>query len=62
MNLNPLAAALNADLEANGASILQMLSQKGKNIFFPSKGILGQGAEAKGKEIIEQIRKEYEEN
>lgn len=51
MNLNPLAAALNADLEANGASILQMLSQKGKNIFFPSKGILGQGAEAKGKEI-----------
>ena len=46
MNLNPLAAALNADLEANGASILQMLSQKGKNIFFPSKGILGQGAEA----------------
>ena len=51
MNLNPLAAALNADLEANGACILQMLSKKGKNIFFPSKGILGQGAEAKGKEI-----------
>ena len=51
MTLNPLAEALNADLAANGASILQMLSQKGKNIFFPSKGILGQGGEAKGKKI-----------
>ena len=40
MNLNPLAAALNADLEANGASILQMLSQKGKNIFFDTSSSL----------------------
>ena len=51
MNLNPLAEALNSDLSANGSSILQMLSEKGKAIFFPSKGILGQGGEAKGKEI-----------
>jgi aspartate/methionine/tyrosine aminotransferase len=28
-----------------------MLSERGKAIFFPRKGILGQGAEAKGKEI-----------
>ncbi len=51
MTLNPLADSLNSELSANGASIFQMLSQKGKSIFFPSKGILGQGGEAKGKEI-----------
>ncbi len=51
MTLNPLAESLNSELSANGASIFQMLSQKGKAIFFPSKGILGQGGEAKGKEI-----------
>ncbi len=51
MTLNPLAESLNSELSANGASIFQMLSQKGKSIFFPSKGILGQGGEAKGKEI-----------
>ncbi|MCK9181673.1 MAG: aminotransferase class I/II-fold pyridoxal phosphate-dependent enzyme [Fibrobacteraceae bacterium] len=51
MTLNPLAEALNSTLSANGASILEMLSKKGKAIFFPSKGILGQSAEAKGKEI-----------
>ncbi len=51
MNFNPLAEALNEALSANGASILQMFSQKGKAIFFPSKGILGQGGEAKGKDI-----------
>lgn len=51
MNFNPLAEALNDALSADGASILQMFSQKGKAIFFPSKGILGQGGEAKGKDI-----------
>ena len=51
MTLNPLAESLNSELSADGASILQMLSQKGKAIFFPSKGILGQGGEAKGKGI-----------
>ncbi len=51
MTFNPLAETLNATLSANGTPIYQMLSQKGKAIFFPSKGILGQGGEAKGKEI-----------
>ncbi|OIP51387.1 MAG: aspartate aminotransferase [Fibrobacteres bacterium CG2_30_45_31] len=51
MNLNPLAEALNADLSTNGATVLQMLSAAGKAIFFPSKGILGQSAEAKGSAI-----------
>lgn len=51
MNYNPLAEALNAELSANGCPVLDMLSAQGKAIFFPSKGILGQGAEAKGSEI-----------
>ena len=48
MNYNPLAQALNAELSANGCCVLDMLSEQGKAIFFPRKGILGQGAEAKG--------------
>ena len=51
MNYNPLAQALNAELSANGCKVLDMLSEQGKAIFFPRKGILGQGAEAKGSEI-----------
>ncbi|HOG68585.1 MAG TPA: aminotransferase class I/II-fold pyridoxal phosphate-dependent enzyme [Fibrobacteraceae bacterium] len=47
MILHPLAQALNQDLSAEGCSILDTLSSQGKAIFFPSKGILGQGAEAK---------------
>ena len=51
MNYNPLAESLNAELSANNCRVFNMLSQQGKTIFFPSKGILGQGAEAKGAEI-----------
>lgn len=51
MNYNPLAESLNAELSANDCRVFNMLSQQGKAIFFPSKGILGQGAEAKGAEI-----------
>ena len=51
MNYNPLAQALNAELSANGCKVFDMLSAQGKAIFFPRKGILGQGAEAKGSEI-----------
>ncbi|MCQ2055329.1 MAG: aminotransferase class I/II-fold pyridoxal phosphate-dependent enzyme [Fibrobacter sp.] len=51
MNYNPLAEQANAELSANGCSVFSMLSEQGKAIFFPRKGILGQGAEAKGSEI-----------
>ena len=51
MNYNPLAEQANAELSANGCSVLSMLSERGKAIFFPRKGILGQGAEAKGSAI-----------
>lgn len=51
MKYNPLAESLNAELCANGCKVFDMLSEQGKAIFFPRKGILGQGAEAKGANI-----------
>ena len=46
--MNPLAAELNAILEKNNSHVLDMLSNLGKELFFP-KGILTQSAEAKDK-------------
>ena len=47
--LNPLAIAANDALAKDCPVILQMLSERGKRFFFPAKGILAQGAEAKAK-------------
>ena len=46
--MNPIAAELNATLDAYNVHVCEMLSEVGKKLFFP-KGILSQGAEAKGK-------------
>ncbi|MEC8052636.1 MAG: aminotransferase class I/II-fold pyridoxal phosphate-dependent enzyme [Myxococcota bacterium] len=46
--MHPLAEESNANLPER---IRALLSKKGREIFFPSKGILGQSAEAKGKRI-----------
>jgi aspartate/methionine/tyrosine aminotransferase len=46
--MNPLAKELNQILEKGNPQILDMLSEVGKNLFFP-KGILTQSAEAKQK-------------
>ncbi|MEC9464826.1 MAG: aminotransferase class I/II-fold pyridoxal phosphate-dependent enzyme [Myxococcota bacterium] len=46
--MHPLAQEAN---EALPERIRSLLSQKGQKIFFPSKGILGQSAEAKGRKI-----------
>lgn len=46
--MNPLAAELNDLLAQHNAHVLEMLSDLGKNLFFP-KGILTQSAEAKDK-------------
>jgi aspartate/methionine/tyrosine aminotransferase len=45
--MNPQAEELNKIILQKSAAVYEMLSQKGKNIFFPKKGILGQTAEAK---------------
>jgi aspartate/methionine/tyrosine aminotransferase len=49
--INPQAQSLNKTIESINPKVLNLLSDRGKNIFFPSKGILGQSAEAKGKKI-----------
>ncbi len=51
MELDPQAENLNQAIKAANPSVLEMLSAKGKAIFFPKLGILAQSAEANGKEI-----------
>ena len=46
--MNPLAQELNESIKKANPYIYDMLSNKGKNLYFP-KGILSQGAEAKEK-------------
>ena len=46
--MNPLARELNEMIEAGNPHLLEMLSEVGRNLFFP-KGILSQSAEAKEK-------------
>lgn len=58
---NPLAEALNQDLQS-APQIFSMLSARGKAIFFPSKGILGQSAEAKSVKINATIGTAFEED
>ncbi len=47
--LHPLAQAANDALGKDCPVLLSMLSARGKRFFFPAKGILAQGAEAKQK-------------
>ncbi len=47
--LHPLAQAANEALAKDCPIVLDMLSARGKRFFFPAKGILAQGAEAKQK-------------
>jgi aspartate/methionine/tyrosine aminotransferase len=49
--MNPQAKELNDIIQAKSTVVFDLLSEKGKNIFFPKKGILGQTAEAKGTKI-----------
>ena len=49
--MNPQAAELNTIIQEKNPIVFEMLSERGKNIFFPKKGILGQTAEAKGTRI-----------
>jgi aspartate/methionine/tyrosine aminotransferase len=45
------AQTLNKTIEKLNPNIFKMLSERGKNIFFPKLGILAQSAQAKGKNI-----------
>ncbi len=49
--MNPQAAELNKIIIEKNPVIFDVLSERGKTIFFPKKGILGQTADAKGTKI-----------
>lgn len=49
--MNPQAEELNNIINQKSEVVFELLSERGKNIFFPKKGILGQTAEAKGTRI-----------
>jgi aspartate/methionine/tyrosine aminotransferase len=56
------AVSLNTTIEKYNSNVLEMLSDKGKNIFFPKLGILAQSAQAKGKNINATIGEAVEDD
>ena len=60
--LNPQAKELNNIIKANNPVVYDLLSGKGRSIYFPRKGILAQGAAAKDKEINATIGTAYEDD
>jgi aspartate/methionine/tyrosine aminotransferase len=60
--MNPQAEELNKTIKKTHENIFDLLSEKGKAIFFPKKGILAQTAQAKGKKINATIGIALEED
>ncbi len=60
--MNPQAEELNKVMREKYPVVFDLLSDKGKNIFFPKKGILGQTADAKGTKINATIGAAVEDN
>lgn len=58
--LNPQAEQLNHIIKTCNPAVYELLSAKGKAIYFPKMGILAQGNAAKGKEINATIGTAYE--
>ena len=49
--MNPQAEELNKIIQEKSSVVFELLSERGKEIYFPKKGILGQTAEAKSTKI-----------
>ncbi len=60
--MNKEAEELNIIINKNNSIVYELLSEKGKNIFFPKKGILSQTADAKDKRINATIGSAYEDD
>jgi aspartate/methionine/tyrosine aminotransferase len=56
------AITLNEVIQKINPAVFELLSERGKNIFFPKLGILAQSAQAKGKEINATIGEAVEDN
>lgn len=53
--MNPQAEILNRTIREINPAVFDLLSEKGKNIFFPNKGLVKQGLDAQGKKINASI-------
>ncbi len=62
MRLNQQAEQLNAAISASGTAVKEMLSRRGRAIYFPRQGILAQSAEAHGRRINATIGTALEED
>lgn len=60
--MDPQATNLNETIQKLNKNVLGLLSDRGKNIFFPKLGILSQSAQAKGKNINATIGEAIEDN
>ncbi|MEL7589625.1 MAG: aminotransferase class I/II-fold pyridoxal phosphate-dependent enzyme [Prolixibacteraceae bacterium] len=60
--MNPQAEELNKVIREKNPVVYELLSERGKNIFFPKKGILGQTADARGTKINATIGAAIEDN
>jgi len=60
--LNSQAEEINGIIKSSSSVVYELLSKKGKAIYFPSKGILAQGAAARSKEINATIGTAYEDD
>lgn len=56
------AINLNETIQNLNRNVLELLSERGRNIFFPKMGILSQSAQAKGKNINATIGEAIEDN
>jgi len=61
-SLTELAKTLNTNLGMESSVAYRVLSERGKRMYFPHKGILGQSAEAKTAEINATIGTAFEDN
>ncbi len=60
--MNPQAEELNEIIKSKSEVVYDLLSEKGKSIFFPKGGILAQTADAKGKKINATVGAALEED
>jgi aspartate/methionine/tyrosine aminotransferase len=60
--VDPQAIYLNETIQKCNKTVLELLSERGKNIFFPKLGILAQAAQAKGKNINATIGEAIEDD
>lgn len=60
--MDPQATNLNDIIQKVNPNVLNLLSERGKGIFFPKLGILSQSAQAKGKKINATIGEAIEDN